>query len=670
MAPDNNDLLTTRDCLELLIQTDQTRSHKEKSTRNGFLAGVAFSGLLATSVFLTYFIDCEFINSKGIAPANAAVSLSSSSSVNASSSSSSSSSLNASNSSASSSLLNPSTSADAMSRVGMPSPHVRPLTPFIPKVQEEVLTPVAGLSTSRSVITGVADPVTMTASYYWTFTLKNTNTTSKEAQMRIVLPDGAVVSRATLWINGKAEEAAFNSTENVQNAYDWIVSRNRDPLLITQTDENKIKVKASPVMPKKEMKIRIGLTVPMTMSGNGTCNMTLPAIAGANLDTNCVQNIHITSTSPISANDPNMSSQTKQSEYLLRGNLTAQSMSKLQISTTRNAQLKSFATRATHSFPPSYILGELAQNSKGLSELRLSKVVTKPDCLMISDDHAAFRLSYLWAKEEIKRLIQNNNRYQAVELATIYRVVSPVSGAVVLERQSDYDYNGLDRNRYKSTSYVSSDNQQQPMQEEAFLTVPADDARGALIPPPAPKALPTAAPLNAVPVQSQLAAPTISQMGQAPNAVASARRRVEHSSEAAGKFATARSGVESVIDTEVGTTFATKAKAEPKKESKAAAQFETRFDKAQRDEASPAGAKTSEPSKPVNETTASQSSESGITGDITPEDTRTNRKSWSLATMNWPLFSIVSTVLFAAAYLCKKLFELVLRKRSRPRFID
>lgn len=663
MAPDNNDLLTTRDRLEFLIQTDQTRSHKEKSTRNGFIAGVIFSGLLATSVLLTNFIDSEFIDTKGIAPANAAA---------------------AAVSSSQSTLLNPPTSANAVSRVRMPSPHVRPLTPFIPKVQEEVLTRIAGLSTSRSVITGVADPVTMTTSYYWTFTLKNTNTTSKEAQMNIVLPDGAVVSRATLWINGKAEEAAFNSTENVQNAYDWIVSRNRDPLLITQIDENQIKVKASPVMPKKEMKIRIGMTVPMTMSNNGTCNLTLPTIAGANLETNCVQNIHITSTSPLSANDPHMSSQTKQSEYLLRGNLTAQSMSKLQISTTRNAKLRSFATRATHSFPPSYILSELAQNSKGLSELRLTKVVTKPDCLMISDDHAAFRLSYLWAKEEINRLIQNNNRYQAVELATIYRVVSPVSGAVVLERQSDYDYNGLDRNRYKSTSYVSSDNQQQPAPEEAFGSGPSDDVRGALIPPPAPKALPMPAPLNAVPVESQqaalplnavpaqspLAAPATTSIRQTPNTVARKRRRAEHSSETAGKFATAQSRVQSVIETEAGTTFATEPQFEAKKKWKAAAQFETRFDKSQRDEASYVGVKTSESTKSINDTLASQPSTNGIASDTAHEGRKTTKKSWSLATMNWPLFSIVSTVLLAAAYLCKKLFELVLRKRSRPRFID
>jgi hypothetical protein len=477
MAPDNNDLVSTRERLEFLLDNDRHIQPQPQSTRQAFLAGAALSGLLAGSLFLTQYIDGKLQPS-------------------ATEGSSASASVDAVAAARTAGVKTPAAfgaahpdfirnttpipspsprpngvlqSYDAVQPGVIPQPNVLPQPNLMPQPNAasqqntlpERLMPIAGFSTSRSVITGVADAQTLTASYYWTFTLKNTTSSSQEAQMNIVLPDGAVVSRATLWINGKAEEAAFNSTEAVQNAYDWIVVRHRDPLIITQANDHQISLKASPVMPNKEMKIRIGMTVPMTMNADGTTQMLMPHISDANLDTSCVQNIHITSDSPMFSNDTHMSQAQQKKGFLLRGNLADADLTNLQIKMTRsdNATTR-FATRATHSFPPSFILAEVKNDEQGLRRLTLNKVITRPNCPIITDDHAAFRLSYLWAKEEINRLIADNDRSQAVELATIYRVVSPVSGAVVLERQSDYDYNGLDRNRYKSTSYVSRDKQQ------------------------------------------------------------------------------------------------------------------------------------------------------------------------------------------------------------------
>lgn len=473
MAPDNNDSISTRERLEFLLDNDRSMAAQSESyttasrsvqsaasgttPRNAFLAGVAFSGLLASSIFLTHYIDGR------LQPSATEGSSASTSKVGA----------------VAATGTAGAQAPAVLAAATIPTPVAPPahvttrtpppgfVTPLTPPQDNKPLTKIPGLSTSRSVITGVADPQTLTASCYWTFTLKNTSRSNQEAQMNLTLPDGAVVSRATLWINGKAQEAAFNSTESVQNAYDWIVTLNRDPLLIKQTDANHIKIKASPVVPNKEMKIRIGMTVPLTMSADGTTQMNMPHISEANLDTSCIQNVHITSDAPLFASDAHMNSAPQKTGYLLRGNLSSADLSNLQVTMTRNAQLTRFATRATHSFPPSFVVAELQPDSQGVNKLTLTKTESKPDCQIITDDHAAFRLSYLWAKEEIDRLVQDGDRSQAVELATVYRVVSPVSGAVVLERNSDYDYNGLDRNLYRSMSYRARDKQQRLVEEKS-----------------------------------------------------------------------------------------------------------------------------------------------------------------------------------------------------------
>jgi hypothetical protein len=54
-------------------------------------------------------------------------------------------------------------------------------------------------------------------------------------------------------------------------------------------------------------------------------------------------------------------------------------------------------------------------------------------------------LGRLWAHEEVFRLMRaKNQRTTAVELAQLYQLVTPVSGAVVLETQQQYDEAGLE----------------------------------------------------------------------------------------------------------------------------------------------------------------------------------------------------------------------------------
>lgn len=573
MATEKQDLAATRERLELLLETDgraREGSPSAGNTRQAFLAGAAFSGLVASSIFLTGFIDSRLHDSettnlaalsgatnggigqaigfdKRVTPEKASQ-LGSTSLVAMSA-------IDHRRTRVNAPILN---GAPSLGPASVVTRGIRPhsgdavqsstvTSPVNTHVDRQVLVPVAGLSTSRSVITGVVDPQTMTASYYWTFTLKNQTNSSKEAQMNIALPNGAVVSRATLWINGKAEEAAFNTTSQVQNAYDWIVTRNRDPLLITQTPDGNINLKASPVMPNKEMKIRIGITAAMQMTADGQSQAGLPHVIDANLDVKCIQNVHITCDAPLVSNDARMNSPVQKHGFLLRGNVDADGLQKLQITAQRDQNLRKFATRATHSNPPSYIVAELQQDNQGLSILNLSKSITKPDCPILKDDHAAFRLSYLWVKTEIENLVRHQEIYQAEQLATVYRVVSPVSGAVVLERQTDYDYNGLDRNLYKSLAYEPRSNQNDDSlagnYSDGFssqLPQPESDSQRAVPAPKAPAEPSAQAAPSAVPVPAPMAtfdkSASQDRTFDARSAVQArvTRRRSEHNSEQPG----------------------------------------------------------------------------------------------------------------------------------------
>ncbi len=118
----------------------------------------------------------------------------------------------------------------------------------------------------------------------WTMTFGNTWHSDREARMRIALPHGAVVSRVTLWINGEECEAAFGKKGDVRRAYESVVRRNRDPLLVNVCGPDQVQVQCFPV-PRGggEMKIRVGVTIPMDVAADGkSARLPAPAILERN----------------------------------------------------------------------------------------------------------------------------------------------------------------------------------------------------------------------------------------------------------------------------------------------------------------------------------------------------------------------------------------------------
>jgi hypothetical protein len=136
---------------------------------------------------------------------------------------------------------------------------------------------VKNLSLAGSRIDGSADADAGVAYMEWTLVFKNNSAAQQEARAVVQLPPGGVVSRLTLWVNGEEREAAFAGRGQTRQAYQQVVSRRRDPVLVTTAGRDRVLVQCFPVPPSGgEMKIRFGVTAPLALEDRGTGLLPLP----------------------------------------------------------------------------------------------------------------------------------------------------------------------------------------------------------------------------------------------------------------------------------------------------------------------------------------------------------------------------------------------------------
>ncbi|WP_260600184.1 VIT domain-containing protein [Sphingomonas endolithica] len=118
----------------------------------------------------------------------------------------------------------------------------------------------------------------------WTIDLTNRGDIQREARFTVALPEGAVASRATLWINGEPREASIAGRGEARSAYAGIVSASRDPLLVTTDGAQRLLVQAFPIQPHAAMRLRIGVTAPFAIAPDGRRTLALPAMVERNFD--------------------------------------------------------------------------------------------------------------------------------------------------------------------------------------------------------------------------------------------------------------------------------------------------------------------------------------------------------------------------------------------------
>src|SRR5215213_2618155 len=141
-----------------------------------------------------------------------------------------------------------------------------------------------GLSLFSSIIDGTVDADGGVGYMEWTLVFKNDSDVQREARAEVQLPPGGVVSRLTLWVNGEEREAAFAERGHVRQAYQQVAIRQRrDPVLVTTAGRDRILVQCFPVPPNKgEMKIRLGITLPLLLEDKYDARLLLPHFVDRN----------------------------------------------------------------------------------------------------------------------------------------------------------------------------------------------------------------------------------------------------------------------------------------------------------------------------------------------------------------------------------------------------
>jgi hypothetical protein len=135
-----------------------------------------------------------------------------------------------------------------------------------------------GLSLSKSRMYTKADAYGGIAYTEWTLVFSNESAHAKEARAEVQLPPGALVSRLTLWADGEELEAVFAKRGEVTDTYQQL----RGPVLVTTSGRDRILVQCFPVPADSEMKIRIGITIPLLLEDLNTARLLLPHFINRN----------------------------------------------------------------------------------------------------------------------------------------------------------------------------------------------------------------------------------------------------------------------------------------------------------------------------------------------------------------------------------------------------
>lgn len=143
----------------------------------------------------------------------------------------------------------------------------------------------AGLRLGSSRLDGSVDADAAVSYLEWTLVFHNDTKDQKEARAQVALPPDGVVSRLTLWVDGEPREAAWASRRQTRAAYQRVVQRRRDPVLVTTCGDDRVLVQCFPVPPGGDMKIRVGITSPLLLAGDGSkALLRLPSFVDRNFD--------------------------------------------------------------------------------------------------------------------------------------------------------------------------------------------------------------------------------------------------------------------------------------------------------------------------------------------------------------------------------------------------
>ncbi|MEW5979357.1 MAG: VIT domain-containing protein [Acidobacteriota bacterium] len=144
---------------------------------------------------------------------------------------------------------------------------------------------VEGLWLRTSRMETTIDREAMLANIEWTLVMRNESWRTGEGRAQIGLPPGGVISRVSLWVNGKERKGIVGEADKARRAYTDVVRQRRDPILVTLSGRDRALVQCFPISPEGgEMKFRLTIAAPLQLDSATQGYLRLPYLAERNFD--------------------------------------------------------------------------------------------------------------------------------------------------------------------------------------------------------------------------------------------------------------------------------------------------------------------------------------------------------------------------------------------------
>lgn len=152
-----------------------------------------------------------------------------------------------------------------------------------------------GVAIQNPALSGTVDANAAVADLKYDFTLGNSSPYDREARAKLLLPDGAVITKASITVSGKECEATILLRSLARTIYRNNVKEHKDPLLISTCGPNQVLIQCFPVQPNSSMSVHLNFAAPLTLSkDNASASLMLPAFTERNFQFDVPAHIALT----------------------------------------------------------------------------------------------------------------------------------------------------------------------------------------------------------------------------------------------------------------------------------------------------------------------------------------------------------------------------------------
>jgi hypothetical protein len=115
----------------------------------------------------------------------------------------------------------------------------------------------------------------------------------------------------------------------VTDAYNAVVSKRKDPVLVTTSGKDRVSMRAFPVPENGEMKIRIGITAPLELDNETAGRLPMPYFQERNFEANVEHSVWFESKKPLEIANQNFTQEQLRGFFAVRGRIKNEDLLKL-----------------------------------------------------------------------------------------------------------------------------------------------------------------------------------------------------------------------------------------------------------------------------------------------------------------------------------------------------